>query len=196
MTINGQAGAGGRLHSSVRLATFTSVDSIGPQAVESPARGEAAHRPFVGRTRELADLSIAIDAAGSGAGSLVLVTGEPGIGKTRLIAELAHAAAEGGLTMASGRCWEEGGAPPYWPWIQVLRALGGDLDQLAAAAEARAPLPGGTGGITPEGERIRLFDAVGRFLAHAAADRPLLVTLDDMHAADEPSLLLLRFLAE
>jgi predicted ATPase len=171
------------------------VDGVGPQAVESPAGREAAPRPFVGRSRELADLSIAIDAARSGAGSLVLVTGEPGIGKTRLIAELAHSAADGGLAVASGRCWEEGGAPPYWPWIQVLRALGGNLDQLAAAAEPRAPLPGGTGGITPEGERIRLFDAVGHFLAHAAADRPLLVTLDDMHAADEPSLLLLRFLA-
>jgi tetratricopeptide (TPR) repeat protein len=172
------------------------VDGVDPQAGESPAGREATARPFVGRTRELADLSIAIDAAGSGAGSLVLVTGEPGIGKTRLIAELAHAAADGGLAVASGRCWEEGGAPPYWPWIQVLRALGGDLDQLAAAAEPRVPVPGGTGGITPEGERIRLFDAVGRFLADAAADRPLLVTLDDMHAADEPSLLLLRFLAE
>ena len=188
---------GSRPPAQLRAACYVHwVDGVGPQTVESLAGREATARPFVGRTRELADLSIAIDAAGSGAGSLVLVTGEPGIGKTRLIAELAHSAADGGLAVASGRCWEEGGAPPYWPWIQVLRALGGDLDQLAAAAEPRVPLPGGTGGITPEGERIRLFDAVGRFLADAAADRPLLVTLDDMHAADEPSLLLLRFLAE
>jgi predicted ATPase len=98
----------------------------------------------------------------------VLLAGEPGIGKTRLIAELAREAARREVRVVSGRCWEEGGAPPYWPWTQVA----------------------------PESERLRLFDAVGRFLAGAAARRPLLVTLDDVHAADEPSLLLLRFLAD
>jgi AAA ATPase domain len=151
-------------------------------------------RPFVGRVQELADLAAALQEAAAGRGSLVLLTGEPGIGKTRLMSELGRLAGESGLRVVAGRCWEEGGAPPYWPWTQIVRSAGGDLERLAAG-----PQPGGAGaggGVAPEGERIRLFDAVGRFLTAAAAEEPLLVTLDDVHAADEPSLLLLRYLGQ
>ena len=74
--------------------------------------------------------------------------------------------------------------------------LGGDLEQLASAADSHAGRRGAANAVVPEGERIRLFDAVGRFLADASREQPLLVTLDDVHAADEPSLLLLRFLGD
>ena len=153
-------------------------------------------RPFVGRDQELADLGSALEEASSGVGSLVLVTGEPGIGKTRLMSELARVAAQRGLRVATGRCWEEGGAPPYWPWIQVIRALGGDLDELVVPASSNAAQRLAPTAVVPEGERVRLFDAVGRFLSAASSERPILVVLDDLHAGDEPSLLLLRFLGE
>ncbi len=153
-------------------------------------------RPFVGRDRELADLASALEEATSGGGSLVLVTGEPGIGKTRLTSELARVASQRGLRVATGRCWEEGGAPPYWPWIQVVRALGGELEELVAAASSKAAQRSAPTAVMPEGERLRLFDAVGRFLAAASSEGPILVVLDDLHAGDEPSLLLLRFLGE
>ena len=157
---------------------------------------ERSSRPFVGRIQELADLVSALEDAASGRGSLVLLTGEPGIGKTRLMSEVAQVAGQRGVRVVTGRCWEEGGAPPYWPWMQVLRSLGGDLERLAAFGDSRAGRRGAASGVVPEGERIRLFDAVGRFLAAASSERPLLVTLDDVHAADEPSLLLLRFLGD
>lgn len=153
-------------------------------------------RPFVGRAEELADLASAFDDAASGRGSLVLVTGEPGIGKTRLMSELAQVAGQHGARVVTGRCWEEGGAPPYWPWTQVVRSVGGDLEQLAAPADSHAGQRGPASGVVPESERVRMFDAVGRFLAAASSEGPLLVTLDDVHAADEPSLLLLRFLGQ
>jgi tetratricopeptide (TPR) repeat protein len=153
-----------------------------------PLEESTSVRPFVGRRQELRELTSALGDAAIGRGSLVLLGGEPGIGKTRLIGELAAVASEREVRVVAARCWEEGGAPPYWPWIQVVRAAGGELEQLAAL---------GGSGVAPEGERIRLFDEVARFLvAVTAADRPLLVTLDDVHAADEPSLLLLRFLAQ
>ena len=59
----------------------------------------------------------------SGRGRLFLLSGEPGIGKTRLADEVAGRARERGARVLWGRCWEEGGAPPYWPWVQVLRSL-------------------------------------------------------------------------
>ena len=64
--------------------------------------------------------------------------------------------------MAAGRCWEEGGAPAYWPWIQAVRSLGGDLERLAAATRESA---------SPEMLRFRLFDAAARFLVEAAHTR-------------------------
>ncbi len=111
------------------------------------------------------------------------------------MSELAQAAAQRDIRVVVGRCWEEGGAPPYWPWTQVVRSAGGDLERLVGPVGSQ---PGvlGASAVDPEGERIRLFDAVGRFLAAASTDEPLLVTLDDVHAADEPSLWLLRFLGQ
>jgi tetratricopeptide (TPR) repeat protein len=153
-------------------------------------------RPFVGREQELAELTSALEEAASDHGSLVLVTGEPGIGKTRLMSELAGVGSQRGVRVATGRCWEEGGAPPYWPWLQVIRTLGGDLEELVVATGSPAARRAPPAGVVPEGERLRLFDAVGRFLAAASSERPILVVLDDLHAADEPSLLLLRFLGD
>jgi hypothetical protein len=88
---------------------------------------------FVGRTRELGAFDAAFAAARAGAGSLVVVSGEAGIGKTRLCTEVAARAGAAGLTVASARCWVDGGAPPLWPWGPVLAELGDGADVLRAA---------------------------------------------------------------
>src|SRR5512134_3269196 len=87
----------------------------------------ASGRQFVGRATELEELRLALAETREGRGALFLLSGEPGIGKTRLMQELSREAAEGGWQVAAGRCWEDGGAPAYWPWIQAVRSLGGDL---------------------------------------------------------------------
>src|SRR5947199_8029391 len=76
---------------------------------------------FVGRRRELAELRAGLEDAVTGRGRLFLVVGEAGVGKTRLVEELAREATERTGVALWGRCWEGAGAPPYWPWIQVLR---------------------------------------------------------------------------
>ena len=78
---------------------------------------------LVGRERELELLREGLAALASGRGSLFFLTGEPGIGKTRLADELAAHAARAGATVAWGAAWDGGGAPAYWPWIEVVRAL-------------------------------------------------------------------------
>lgn len=138
---------------------------------------------FIGRESELAALISALDDARGGAGGAVLVSGEAGIGKTRLVAELAEHARAIGAAVAWGRCWEAGGAPPFWPWVEVLRVVGG------------AELLDDVGAHGPAAERFPVFDAVCRRLVAAAGERPLLVLLDDVHAADVPSVLLLELLA-
>ena len=90
-------------------------------------------------------------------------------------------------SVAAGRCWEEGGAPAYWPWIQAVRALGGDFERLAAATGESAD---------PQTARFRLFDSVAQFLVATAGARPLVVILDDLHAADTASLVMLRFVSD
>ncbi|HXS44549.1 MAG TPA: ATP-binding protein, partial [Solirubrobacteraceae bacterium] len=163
------------------------------QPIAPPAvAGRSSLRPFVGRIHELAELESALEEAGSGRGSLVLVTGEPGIGKTRLMSELARLGSQRGMRVATGRCWEEGGAPPYWPWLQVIRTLGGDLEELVVATGSGSA----RSAMMPQGGRLRLFDTVGAFLSEACGARPVVVVLDDLHAGDEPSLLLLRYLGE
>jgi tetratricopeptide (TPR) repeat protein len=154
-----------------------------------PRSGGSSGRPFVGRSRELEELRSTLDAAVAGHGALVLVTGEPGIGKTRLLEELSLYAETAGCDVLAGRCWEEGGAPAYWPWIQVVRAAGAEFERLAPPRPDR-PAP------DPDSERFELFDRATRFLSQRAGERPQLVLLDDLHAADTPSLLFLRFVSQ
>jgi tetratricopeptide (TPR) repeat protein len=166
---------------------------------------------FVGREREIAELTAGLEDARSGRGRLLLLAGEPGIGKSRLADEVATRARERGFTVLWGRCWEAGGAPIYWPWVQAvrtyLRAVDATTvrDQLGAGAAEIAqiipelrelfpdlPRPADA---DPEGARFRLFDRVATFLHEASGSRPILLVLDDLQSADTPSLLLLRFVA-
>ncbi|HYD50035.1 MAG TPA: AAA family ATPase, partial [Terriglobales bacterium] len=157
---------------------------------------------FVGRARELANLRGGLDSAVGGRGRLVLLVGEPGIGKTRLADEISALAPAHGALALWGRSWESGGAPPFWPWTQLIRALishhrrlgrpAPDLPAPLAALLANRPTQPAA---EPEQARFQLFTAVGDVLADAAAEQPLVLVLDDLHAADLSSLLLLRFLA-
>src|SRR5260370_24442518 len=79
-------------------------------------------RPIVGRARELDVFQAAFDRMLAGHRELVLISGEPGIGKTRCAEALADLAEDQGALVLWGRCREEAGAPPYWPWVQILRA--------------------------------------------------------------------------
>jgi hypothetical protein len=86
------------------------------------AEGAPSIATFVGRERELAELRGGLDDVSAGHGRLFLLSGEPGIGKTRLAEEISNEAAAREMRVVWGRCWEGGGAPAYWPFIQVLRA--------------------------------------------------------------------------
>jgi tetratricopeptide (TPR) repeat protein len=145
---------------------------------------------LLGRDDELATLLPIVDGALSGRGGLVLIGGEPGIGKSRLAETLSARAHERGAHVLVGRCWEAGGAPAYWPWVQALRGYAGvPADELTALFP---DLPESSDG---DGARFRLFDAVGSLIRQAAEEAPVAIFLDDLHAADSPSLLLLRFVS-
>jgi DNA-binding SARP family transcriptional activator/tetratricopeptide (TPR) repeat protein len=182
--------------------------SAGKGASEATAESRGA---FVGRAAELEELLGGLDAVVAGRGRLFLLSGEPGIGKSRLADELRRAAQTRGFRVLTGRCWEAGGAPAYWPWVQSLRAyvretgpellriqLGAGAAELAQILpELREILPGlpEPAASDSEGARFRLFDATAEFLRNASTDRPIVLILDDLHAADTPSLMLLQFLA-
>ena len=180
-------------------------------------------RSFVGRERELSELRNGLADATSGrgrVGGVFLISGEPGIGKTRLADELAREAASRGMRVVWGRCWEGGGAPAYWPWIQVIRGCisSADLAQRRCVLESehassivetvaqivpelyasapRAIKPPVTPRLDPEQARFRLFDSVATLLKDFARLQPLLILLDDLHDADYSSLMMLRFIAQ
>lgn len=162
-------------------------------------------RGFVGRHKELDELSTALAEAERQHGALWVITGEAGVGKSSLTAEFAARATSAGARVLWGRCRELQGTPPYWPWIQVLRPLlePGTGEGTAAGRERLAdlvPAPGRSPAVSgargQEPDRFQFFDAVSRFLAAAAERQTLVLIFEDMHAADAASLLLLRFVAE
>ena len=179
--------------------------ACGSLAAAMVADAEVPGRLFVGRERELEELSSGLADARAGRGRLFLLVGEAGIGKTRLADELARRAVAGGAQVLWGRRWEGGGAPAYWPWTQVprLRARdagrgragadgrrgpGPDQPDPACAARRGRRRPAGPSALRP----VRLAHQLPACGRRRAA--PVLV-LDDLHAADEASLRLLQFVA-
>ena len=199
------------------LSALDAVDLAG--GVEQPAVSEdEAHSldslaggVFVGRQREMGELKAALEDTLSGRGRLVTLVGEPGIGKTRTALELATYAGLRQAQVLWGRCYEDEGAPPYWPWVQAIRSYVRDVDpdqlrsEMGAGAadiaevvsDVREQLPGleTPQQLEPEQARFRLFDSITAFLKSAGRRQPIVLVLDDLHWADHPSLLLLEFVA-
>lgn len=191
-------------------ASITLVATPPPTAPPQKERHGGAH-PLAGRDRELATLHDALRRAQEHAGTAVLIGGGAGIGKSELVTAFARDARDAGVDVRIGRCAETAGAPPLWPWVQVLRSLVADLDPPALAGAAGtgapelaqlvpevrqrlpevAPRPGGD----PDQERFRLHDAVAGFLQRVAARRPLVVVLEDIQHAGASSLELLALVA-
>jgi DNA-binding SARP family transcriptional activator len=192
------------------LAEPSAAQPSSRPATESSAVTDV--RPLVGRSKELARLEAAVGRARVGQGGAVLVIGEPGIGKTRLIEELVARAEAGGFGSAWGGALEGGGTPAYWPWVGVIRdlmsaadaamlteAMGLGASELAQVVpevkEITGPLEAPPA-LDPETARLRLFEAIGGVLVSISRRlRPLVVVLDDLQWADVASLQLLGFLA-
>jgi predicted ATPase len=167
---------------------------------------------FVGRHREIDLLSEALQHAMTVEGCMVMLVGEPGIGKTRTAEEFSRRASAQSIDVFWGRCYEGEGAPPYWSWIQVIRALLDRLDpdelrsymgsgisaiaeMVPRVAEVLNDLPPLQRIDDPVSARFRIFDATAGFLKRATQKRPIVIILDDLHWSDGASLLLLEFLA-
>ena len=154
-----------------------------PQATQR-GRSTEALWPLVGRDDQLAAL-VGLLEQSEDQPVFAVVTGEPGIGKSRLCAELAGTARADGTTVVVGRCSQDEGAPPLYPWARVLGELGHEL-----------PSDPGTAGPEGDSSRFRAWELISRTVLDAARDRHLLVILDDLHWADTSTLRVLRLLAE
>lgn len=166
---------------------------------------------FVGRRRELGTLKAALDNSLNSHGSVAMLAGEPGIGKTRTTQELADYARSSGVEVLWGRSYDEAGTPPFWPWIEVARSLvrGRDKDQLRSVLgpgaadvaemvpEIKATLPElqPNSTLEPDQARFRLFDCLTTFITNVSHEKPRMVVLEDLHWADTPSLRMLEFLS-
>ncbi len=167
--------------------------------------------PFVGREELLTALEALLEELSAGRGALALLCGPAGIGKTRTLSELAERAAAAGVAVLAGSCVEDRGAPPFWPWISVLRALSrsrsrddlrrvvgpgsADLVQAMPALAEHLPELPESPAIDPPQRRFRLHESVAAALRRASEVTPLLVVIDDLHAADLSSLDLLEHVA-
>lgn len=167
--------------------------------------------PFVGRAAEREELRGLLDRAMGGRGAVVLVGGEAGVGKTRLGQELAAEAAGRGVRCEVGHCYEGDGAP-YLPFVEILESAMEGAAGMVAFRELLGPeapeiarllprlrrtfpdLPAALE-LPPEQERRHLFNSVGTVLARATTQAPTLFLLEDLHWADEPTLLLVEHLA-
>jgi class 3 adenylate cyclase len=165
--------------------------------------------PFVGRAAEQARLSELWRQTLAGGRQLAFVLGEPGIGKTRLVAEFARALHDQGAAILWGRSFEEA-LTPYQPFVQALRhharwtppeelrtqvgSASEVLGRLLPELQTRIPITGESVE-DPESERYRLFEGVSRLLGSASAERPILFVLDDLQWADQGTLLLLKHIA-
>ncbi len=178
---------------------------------DAHALGQLRGEVFVGRKNEMDALGSALEDVLAGHSRIAMLAGEPGIGKTRTAQELSTHALQRNAQVLWGRCYEGKGAPPYWPWLQVIRSAIQDKD----AARLQAEMGHGAAAIAgvvpeicdhlpniapppmldPEQARFRLFDSITTFLKNISKHQPLVLILDDLHWADHPSLRLLEFIA-
>lgn len=178
----------------------------GSRAHAAPARqaeGQTPDELFVGRGDELRVIAAA---AARHAGGVVLITGEGGAGKTRLLDQAVARLAEAGWMVVTGSCPDAGGAPSAWAWTEALRALATHVPPAEPAGalgalldpDARLPAgprPGPDAAVDTAAARFRLHQAVVAWLRQAAATRPVAVLLDDLHQADAETLALLETVA-
>ena len=142
----------------------------------------------VGRDDVLTELRHVVDEAVAGRGHLLLLTGEAGIGKTTMLTAAAGYAESRGARVAWGWGWAGEGVPGYWPWVQVMRMFGLDIPWPGEGTRLGAE-------DAPASDRFRLFDEVTSLLLAESRIQPMLVLLDDLQWADQPTQLLLDFLA-
>lgn len=151
--------------------------------------------PLIGREGEFARLSTALERARDGEARAVLIAGDAGVGKTRVLDEVAGRAARDGMIVLTGHCVDLGDVGlPYLPFTEVLGVLAGDerlAEVLAAHPVVGRLLGGDTDAVS---DRLRLFEGVAGLLADLADVAPLLLVLEDLHWADQSSRDLLRFL--
>ena len=168
-------------------------------------------RAFVGREAELATLRRRLHAALDGRGSLVLIGGEPGVGKTTLVRQLIAEAERSGALAVFGRCYEAEGTIPYAPFVEMLEQalalmppdvvredMGDDAPEVARMVpELRRQFPdiGEPLELPPEQQRRYFLNGVSSFIARGSQRFPLVLVIDDIHWADEPTLLLTEHMA-
>jgi class 3 adenylate cyclase len=197
----------------ILTALMQTASGVAGQAVQEAANplDRLAGGVFVGREKEMDELRAGLEDALSGRGRLLMLVGEPGIGKTRTSEEMATYARLRNTQVLWGRCYEGEGAPAYWPWVQVIRSYvhdrepkelmsqmgpgAADIAQVVSEVKERLPGLPAPPTLEPEQARFRLFDSITTFLKNASGVQPLVLVLDDLHWADKSSLLLLQFLA-
>ncbi|MDX1480084.1 MAG: AAA family ATPase [Woeseiaceae bacterium] len=156
------------------------------------------HRRLVGRTEELASIDAAVAALAGGRGQALFFTGEPGIGKSTLARAVADAAEARDIPAAWGFAWESGGAPPYWPWTQLLAQVADRFpEERNLTRTCRRLLDGESDAageeLQPEQARFRLLESIRTLATKVSGRSPLVMILEDLHAADPDSLRLLHY---
>jgi tetratricopeptide (TPR) repeat protein len=206
----GDDGTRQRLIQTLRGRGYRWVGPVEERSAEASRCGGRADG-FVGRASTLAELRTALEEALAGRGRIALLVGEAGIGKTRTAEELAAETRVRGIPTHSAWCHEGHGAPSYWVWRQILRALAesrtsealctqlgdapGPIARIVPEIQRRLPEPcEEPHPLTREEAQFRLFDAVSAFLGRFAAERGLVLIVDDLQWADPSSLGLLDFL--
>jgi len=170
-----------------------------PAAIAAP--GVRSGNALVGREAELAVLRAALQSLRGGRGRVIALEGEAGIGKTRLVEELATEANRDGVRVAWTRCVADAGSPPLWPWHEILTQLGGSptgsSDTAAPIDLTRARhLGSGTDASDPDHDRFLLLSAAVDQMVDHSRTMPTVVVVDDLHSADAVSLQLLRLLLD